>query len=99
MKDKELKSQEDMNEEIIDEKNEFIINLNDKLDAALEAKTKAQKLKSYYKVRNKSFQRNEGKGHLFSKIAELKSRISKLENELEVLQEQLALKNSCRAKR
>ena len=64
-KEKELKSQEGMYEEMIDEKNEIIMNVNDKLDAALEAKTKAQKLKSYYKVRNKSFQGNEGKGHLF----------------------------------
>lgn len=82
-------AQEEKYEEKIDEKNEIIIRLNEKLDAALEAKTRAQKWKSYYKVRNRSFTDKEANGCLFSKITELKSRIAELENDLEVLQEQL----------
>ena len=39
----------EMYEGIIDEKNEIIIHFNDKLDAALEAKTKIQRLKWCYK--------------------------------------------------
>ncbi|CAB3978960.1 Hypothetical predicted protein [Paramuricea clavata] len=88
-KESELKAQEEQYEEMIDEKNEIIICLNEKLDSALEAKSKAQKLKSYYKVRNRSFQGKDVNGHLFSKITELKSKIAELENDLEVLQEKL----------
>ena len=85
----ELKAQEEKYEDMIDEKNGIIIRLNEKLDAALEAKSKAQKLKSYYKVKNRSFQGKEANGHLLSKITELKTKIAELENDLEVLQEQL----------
>ena len=75
-------------EDIIDEKNDIITRLNKRLDSALEAKNKAQKLKSYYKGKA-MFQKNEGKGHLLSKISELKSRIAELENDVEVLQEHI----------
>ena len=85
----ELKAQEEKCEDMIDEKNEIIIRLNEKLDAALEAKSKAQKLKSYYKVKNRSFQERKASEHLLSKISELKTKIAELENDLEVLQEQL----------
>ena len=45
----ELEKQAQSYEDIIDEKNESIIRLNDNLDSAIEAKSKAQKLKWYYK--------------------------------------------------
>ena len=83
----ELKTQEE--KYMIDEKNEIIIRLNEKLDAALEAKSIAQRLKSYYKVKNRSFQERKANEHLLSKITELKIKIAELENDLEVLQEQL----------
>jgi predicted nuclease with TOPRIM domain len=74
----------------IDEKDEIIARLNEKLDSALEAK--AQKLKLYYKSKA-MFEKKEGKGHLLSKVSELKSRIVELENDVEVLQEEI-FKNS-----
>ena len=70
----------------IDEKDEIIARLNEKLDSALEAK--AQKLKSYYKSKA-MFEKKEGKGHPLSKVSELKSRIVELENDVEVLQEEI----------
>lgn len=72
----------------IDEKEEIITRLNEKFDSALEAKNRAQKLKSYYKSKA-MFEKKEGKGHLFSKVSELKSRIAELENDVEVLQEEI----------
>ena len=47
MQEKELEYGE------VDEKNEIIMQLNSKLDSALETKTKAQKLKRYYKEKLK----------------------------------------------
>ena len=47
-KEQELRLQEKKYEDIIDEKNEIIIRLNEKLDAALDAKSKAQQLKPHY---------------------------------------------------
>ena len=79
----------EMYEGIIDEKNEIIIHLNDKLDSALEAKTKPQRLKWYYKNKARTIKGKGGNSHLLSKISELKSRIADLENDVEVLQEQI----------
>ena len=79
----------EMYEGIIDEKNEIIIRLNDKLDSALKAKTKAQRLKRYYKDKARTIKEKGGNSHLSSKISELKSRIADLENDVELLQEQI----------
>ena len=87
-KQADLQAQAKSLEDIIDEKNYIIAQLNERLDSALEAKNKAQKLKSYYKGKAK-FQKNEGEGHLLSKISELKSRIAEFENDVEVLQEHI----------
>ena len=90
---KTLKLQEKENEfeKIIDEKNEIIAHLNGKLDAALAAKAKSQKLKWYYKEKSKHSKHKENEGHLLSKISELKSRISELENDVESLQEKIEI--------
>ena len=77
----QLQEKEREYEEIIDEKNEIIINLNSKLDAALAAKSKSQKLKWYYKDKAKHGKNQKNERHLLSKISELKSRIAELENE------------------
>ena len=87
-KQADLQAQVKSYEDIIDEKNYIITWLNKRLDSALEAKNKTQKLKLYYKGKP-MFQKNEGKGHLLSKISELKSRKAELENDVEVLQEHI----------
>jgi hypothetical protein len=85
-KETDLQAQAKTYMDIIDRKNKTIQRLNERLDSALEAKTKAQKLKSYYKSKAVC-QKTEGP--LFSKISELKSHIAELEKEVEVLQEHI----------
>lgn len=75
----EWKNQAQTYEDIIDEQNEVIIRLNDNLDSVLEAKSKAQKLKWYYKNKAQKYVNQGKEGHLFSKIAELKAKIAELE--------------------
>jgi hypothetical protein len=85
-KETDLQAQAKIHMDLIDRKDKTIQWLNKRLDSALEAKTKAQKLKSYYKSKAVC-QKTEGP--LFSKISELKSHIAELENEVEVLQEHI----------